>query len=527
MRIEKLIIRNFKGLQKADLILNKGLSILVGDNEMGKSTVLEAINLVLGGQLYGRSINSEISPFLFNRTAVDTYINNLRNGIPSPPPFILIEAYCANDPSLAKFRGLNNSERVDMPGVYLKIELDEAYEDEYSEYIQNAENMETIPTEYYTVRWFSFANNGVTVRSIPIKSTIIDTHAMRTLSGADRYISKIIDDALSVKQRVELSLAFRHMKHQFIDHGPIAQLNDYLETKKGDITDKKFTVSLDTSARSGWESNLIPYLDDLPFSNAGKGEQASVKMKLAMHSSSDAHIHLIEEPENHLSYSNMHRLIDKISTNLDGKQVVIATHSSFVLNKLGVDNVILFSGDKSLKLNDLRKETFEYFMKLPGHDTLRLILAKKAILVEGPSDELIVQRAFKDKYGKSPLEEGVDVISVKSLAFKRFLDIAKILGTKVCVVTDNDGDIEKLTKKYEGYIEYICYDTDTTRKTLEPQLLKANSLEVLNDVLEKYFIDEDSLLKFMEDNKTDCALKIFSSDRRINYPRYIIDAIEK
>jgi predicted ATP-dependent endonuclease of OLD family len=32
--------------------------------------------------------------------------------------------------------------------------------------------------------------------------------------------------------------------------------------------------------------------------------------------------------------------------------------------------------------------------KLPGYDTLRLILCNKAILVEGPSDELIVQKAY-------------------------------------------------------------------------------------------------------------------------------------
>lgn len=39
----------------------------------------------------------------------------------------------------------------------------------------------------------------------------------------------------------------------------------------------------------------------------------------------------------------MSQLIDKISALSTTQQVVIATHSSFVLNKLGVDNVILFS----------------------------------------------------------------------------------------------------------------------------------------------------------------------------------------
>ena len=90
-------------------------------------------------------------------------------------------------------------------------------------------------------------------------------------------------------------------------------------------------------------------------------------------------------------------------------------------------------------------------MKLPGYDTLRLILAERAIFVEGPSDELIVQKAFLMKFGKMPLEMGVDVIAVSSLAFKRFLDIALVLNADVDVVTDNDGDLDKLKKKYADY----------------------------------------------------------------------------
>lgn len=118
-------------------------------------------------------------------------------------------------------------------------------------------------------------------------------------------------------------------------------------------------------------------------------------MKLAMRAAGAAHVLLVEEPENHLSFSSMTQLIDKIAALSTAQQVIIATHSSFVLNKLGVDNVILFSARGHIKLDQLPTDTHDYFMKLPGHDTLRLILAKQAILVEGPSDELIVQRAFR------------------------------------------------------------------------------------------------------------------------------------
>lgn len=56
--------------------------------------------------------------------------------------------------------------------------------------------------------------------------------------------------------------------------------------------------------------------------------------------------------------------------------------------------------------------------------TLRLVLAERVTLVEGPSDELVVQRAYLDAHGKLPIKDGVDVISVRGLQAKRFLDIA-------------------------------------------------------------------------------------------------------
>src|ERR1700677_1154493 len=65
-------------------------------------------------------------------------------------------------------------------------------------------------------------------------------------------------------------------------------------------------------------------------------------------------------------------------------------------------------------------------MRLPGHDTLRMILARRAILVEGPSDELIVQAAYVKHHGKMPLDDGVDVISVNSLAFPRLLAFRRV-----------------------------------------------------------------------------------------------------
>ena len=56
------------------------MNILVGDNESGKSTVLEAINLALTKQINRRDASYELHPFLFNQQAVNEFIARAKEG---------------------------------------------------------------------------------------------------------------------------------------------------------------------------------------------------------------------------------------------------------------------------------------------------------------------------------------------------------------------------------------------------------------------------------------------------------------
>ena len=249
---------------------------------------------------------------------------------------------------------------------------------------------------------------------------------------------------------------------------------------------------------------MTTYLDNIPFQQIGKGEQCIVKTQLALShkKSKEANLILLEEPENHLSHSKLNQLIRTIRENCASKQIIISTHSSFVANKLGLAHLILLNDEKTTRLKDLSFETKNFFHKLSGYDTLRLILCDKAILVEGDSDELVVQKAFVIKYQKGlPIENRIDVISVGT-SFLRFLEIAEKLNKPVAVVTDNDGDLTALCNKYERYLGKnakagikICFDEDVDSgdltidgknfnyNTLEPKLVSANNLDTMNRVL--------------------------------------------
>lgn len=60
MHISKIHIENLKIFKDSfKLTLNKGINILVGDNESGKSTIIEAIHLALTGLFNGKYLKNE------------------------------------------------------------------------------------------------------------------------------------------------------------------------------------------------------------------------------------------------------------------------------------------------------------------------------------------------------------------------------------------------------------------------------------------------------------------------------------
>lgn len=533
--IKKIHIKNYKMFDHFNLELNNALNIIVGNNEVGKSTILEAINLALTKRLNGRFVEYELTPYLFNKKCVEEYLKTVKEGKPIQLPEIIIEIYFDDNPNLEALRGSMNSKKEDCIGIKIEIVFDEDYREEYENLIKNPANeIRLIPAEYYKVNWYSFANKLITLRSLrslPVRLSYIDATTILLQSGTDYYLQDIIRNDLNAKERVELNIAYRNLKEVFSQQEAIKGINDKLTDKKGAITDKDLSISIDISQKSNWETDLVPHLDDLPFQLIGKGEQNALKIMLALErKAGESDIILIEEPENHLSFSSMNILVSKIKDKCEGKQIIITTHSAYVLNKLGLEHLILLHDNETTTLKNLPDDTQNYFKKLSGYDTLRLVLAKKAILVEGPSDELIVQKAHLQKHKKLPIEIGIDVINVRGLSFSRFLDIAKELKKDVVVVTDNDGDFAgKVDEKYKDYQSFsfikICRSENNSAPTLEPQLVECNGLNPLNNLFGTLYEDKESLKKYMENNKTDCALKIFETDGDIIFPKYVEEAI--
>ncbi|MCK9330083.1 MAG: AAA family ATPase [Candidatus Cloacimonetes bacterium] len=539
MIIEKLRIINFKLYDDTGKVFhfNEDLNIIVGNNDTGKSTILDALQLVTTGKISGVYVDRALTMNLFNMKSQKKFIDSLLTNTPTLPE-ITIEIYGKKDDRFADFSGSNNTLGEDCPGMQMKLEFDETYATEFKDRLLKKE-ITQIPIEYYKISKYYFSGIPIEYRKTPFKTAYLDASRNSYSRYVYQYVDSNIADYLDPTDKANLSIEYRSNRDKFAQSDQIKKLNESLQKDKHILNDKSVSIDLYDESVDEWKKHVTLKIDENPIDTLGYGTQNSIKIELALRNNSDlTNLVLIEEPENNLSYVNMSRLIKKI-VNVTTSQIFITTHSSFVANKSNLGKLIVLGNFDNTNLLTLSNDTKEYFKKLPGYDTLRIILSEKAILVEGPSDELIVQRAYKDIHGKLPIEDGIDVISVDSLAFKRYLEIALKINKKTVVVTDNDSDIDKnIIKKYADYIDKenitFCYETDEKLHTLETSLVEAN---IAPDDWDKFKLvvsknnsminkSKKDIISFMKDNKTEWSFRVFDSKERIKYPEYILNAIK-
>lgn len=523
--ITKIKIHGYRIYKDFELKPNQKLNLIVGANESGKSTLMEAIALALTGRVNGRSASEELNPYWFNTALVEEFVRKRSNGEPVAFPEISIELFFEDRDDLQQLCGAINTEipTKACPGISMRVLPNPDYGDELENWAKNPSVI--LPIEYYMDDWRSFADKKITIRPKQLATAIIDSRTVRSTSGVDYHLREILGDHLDPPERAAISLAYRQVKASMSDNA-LKKVNERIGKLHASLHDRPISLAMDQSARTSWEGSVTPHVDKVPFSMSGQGQQAAIKISLAMNKHSDqANFVMVEEPENHLTHTSLTTLLSRMES-LAGEQqqLFVTTHSSFVLNRLGLGSLLLMGRGEAHKIPGLNPDTVSYFQKLPGYDTLRIALANKIVLVEGPSDEIIFERIFKDIYRKSPMECGIDVLSMRGLSLKHCLELCAALDKTVAALRDNDGiDLAELRDQVQEWLligqRELFIGKLENGQTLEPQLLHFNGEAVLRKILD---IDARAdLSKWMKREKTEGALRIAESQQQITPPEYM------
>lgn len=511
--IKKVKLINFKRFEDFVFEPNETINVLIGDNEVGKSSILEAIDLVSSGSV--RKVENIGLDRLINIKAIEEFekdksLENL--------PEMIIELYLKGEFDHT-MNGKNNSLCINADGIRLVCSPNEDFVTEIKEILVSEDS--DFPYEYYRIRFSTFSDEGYSGYKRKLKTVLINSMNISSEYATRDFIERMYNQYTEndIKERVEHRSKYRQMKLQFCkDH--LVKLNKAVPSEKG------YLFGLQNNYSDIFSQDLMIYEDSIAINNKGTGKQVLIKTDFALERAGEnVDIVLIEEPENHLSHGNLKKLISSIASKQKG-QIFITTHNSLISTRLNLNNAVILSdgnNEKSMHLHNLDKETSEYFLKAPPADILEFVLSAKIILVEGPSEYILFDNLYQNATGSSLDQDKIHVLAIRGLSFKRYLEIAKITKSRVAVITDNDGDYQKnCIKKYEEYGKEgnikIFYEEDNEKRTFEYCLYGENKA-----TCDKEFGNDP--LGYMLNNKTKIALEMSKIDE-IRVPSYIKRAIE-
>lgn len=157
---------------------------------------------------------------------------------------------------------------------------------------------------------------------------------------------------------------------------------------------------------------------------------------------------LIEELEAHLHPQAQLRLINYLQAeyNENGAQIIISTHSPILASKINLKNLILLKDGKGYDLAEgktgLEKGDYLFLQRFLDSTKSNLFFAKGIIMVEGDAENILLP-VIADIIG-CPLEKyGISIVNVGSTAFLRYSRIMmrhdeSTIGIPVSIITDCD-----------------------------------------------------------------------------------------
>ena len=515
--IEQVKLLNFRRFPSFEYKANAKRNIFIGDNESGKSTILQAIDLVLNGSR--NRIETLGLESLFYKGAVDEFLAGDKRI--EDLPKLKIEVFL-RDFGNQDLEGLNHTEH----GIRHGLKLECKPMDEYGAEINSALEAENplFPFEYYGIQFSTFAGVPYTQNRRFLRHIFIDSSLIGTEYATRHYTKSLYEANTDIVHRHKNHHAYRQAKSEFT-HNNLAELNK-------NLTDTKFEIKNDS--KSNIDQDLMITDKGIPVSQMGKGSQCFIKTEFALRKKEDAEpidLILIEEPENHLSHVKMKQLLSSLEE-ASTTQIMIATHSNSICSRLDLHNASILSPEsiKPISLKDLPDETANFFIKAPDNKILEFVLAQKVVLVEGDAEYILIEAMFENLFNEKLDDSEVHVISVGGTSFKRYMDLAKLLNIKTAVIRDNDGDFQKkCVENYEDYVTEqikVFYDEDDdNRSTLELCVYQDNE-ELCNQLFSEGR-KTLTVLEYMLANKADAALKLLEEGNdKIKAPDYIGQALK-
>jgi len=467
--IKNITIKNFRSLNDISISLEKDVNVIIGENDTGKTSFIDVLKLVFENQIpedddfYNDSEEISLKINLDDKT----FMKSFKKGDSAHSPELYMQFSEADIINLekkigsSKFTSLDEEKQkeklreIAITSLGFKIggnisrlsTIKQKVEDKIGE-IKESEylcEVDSIPeyntyflggTEFQDINqffeqtffkdikrniWFSEAEDGVTIEDL-------------ILSELENYSENLIKD--------------------LEDKGIKYKLKQYLK----ELTDVKVETNFNPrDINIDVKVKLLEGENTIFVHKKGDGTRRRITMALLEYETEkekeEPSIYVFDEPDTHLHVNAQYDFFDIIRKfNEKDRQVIITTHSPFIMNAVNPEKIRFLSLDegktKIQTITDENDDNLRWTLHSLGIANTHLFFSKKVLVVEGYAEKDFMEFIYPKLHDTS----------LRS-------DLIKLIR---CDGIDDASSLSKVLEEFVGLDNiYVLIDNDASRKTLK------------------------------------------------------------
>lgn len=432
---------------------HEGLNLLVGENDSGKTAIIDAIKYILGTQSndyqrinekdFYKPIDGKRTTELkvecifsdFSPTEAANFIEWLNfNSSGKYELHIRLKAKIIENRIITDIRAgvdgadiqLDGTARELLKTIYLKplrdaeIELTPGYKSRLAQILKNHHLFQLNgEVDHPLVHFIKEANSKINAYFSDEKITLYSK-------------DETTEDIIVTKTGKEISTNLNKYLTEFFPEGDVNNADFKISDMELSDVLKRLSLTIDENTSGLGTLNLLFIATEL--------------LLLQNESNNGLKLALIEEIEAHLHPQAQLRLIDFLQKTRTKGQFILTTHSTTLASSIELENLIICRDNQAFPMGpqytELAKSDYRFLERFLDATKSNLFFARGVILVEGDAENLLVPTIAK-LIGKPLHKHGVSIVNIGSTAFLRYSKIFlrkvnKQMHIPVAIVTDLD-----------------------------------------------------------------------------------------